>query len=49
MPRVLWRLVYLAPVVSGWGWLMVCWPTLSVSAGVQAASCSAGARMPMAQ
>ena len=46
--RVLWRLVYLVPVVAGWGWLMVCRPTLSVS-GTQAASCSAGVRMPMAQ
>ena len=43
-----WRLVCLAPVVAGWGWLMVCWTTLSVS-GSHAVSCSVGVRMPMAE
>ena len=42
-PRVLWRLVYLVPVVAGcdcsWRW----------RSGAQAASCSAGVRMPMAE
>ena len=42
-PRVLWRLVYLVPVVAGcdcsWRW----------RSGVQAASCSAGVRIPMAE
>ena len=42
-PRVLWRLVYLVPVVAGcdcsWRW----------RSGAQAASCSAGVRIPMAQ
>ncbi len=38
-PRVLWRVFYLAPVVAGWGWLVVvCSPTswasvVSVSSG----------------
>ena len=46
-PRVLWRLVYLVPVVAGcdcswrwWSWLV---------SGAQAASCSAGVRIPMAE
>ena len=46
-PRVLWRLVYLVPVVAGcdcswrwWSWWV---------SGVQAASCSAGVRMQMAE
>ena len=47
-PRVLWRLVYLAPVVAGWGWPMVCWPTLLVS-GTRAASCLVGVRVPVAE
>jgi len=42
-PRVLWRLVYLVPVVAGcdcsWRWV----------SGAQAASCSAGVRIPMAE
>ena len=42
-PRVLWRLVYLLPVVAGcdcsWRWV----------SGAQAASCSAGVRIPMAE
>ena len=42
-PRVLWRLVYLVPVVAGcdcsWRW----------QSGAQAASCSAGVRIPMAE
>ena len=42
-PRVLWRLVYLVPVVAGcdcsWRW----------RSGAQAASCSAGVRMPTAE
>ena len=42
-PRVLWRLVYLVPVVAGcdcsWRW----------RSGAQAASCSAGVRMPIAE
>ena len=42
-PRVLWRLVYLVPVVAGcdcsWRWV----------SGAQAASCSAGFRIPMAE
>ena len=42
-PRVLWRLVYLVPVVAGcdcsWRW----------RSGAQAASCSAGVRIPMAE
>ena len=42
-PRVLWRLVYLVPVVAGcdcsWRW----W------SGAQAASCSAGVRIPTAE
>ena len=41
--RVLWRLVYLVPVVAGcdcsWRWV----------SGAQAASCSAGVRIPMAE
>ena len=41
--RVLWRLVYLVPVVAGcdcsWRW----------RSGAQAASCSAGVRMPIAE
>ena len=41
--RVLWRLVYLVPVVAGcdcsWRW----------RSGAQAASCSAGVRIPMAE
>ena len=46
-PRVLWRLVYLVPVVAGcdcswrwWSWWV---------SGAQAASCSAGVRIPMAE
>ena len=46
-PRVLWRLVYLVPVVAGcdcswrwWSWWV---------SGVQAASCSAGVRMQTAE
>ena len=46
-PRVLWGLVYLVPVVVGcdcswrwWSWWV---------SGAQAASCSAGVRMPMAE
>ena len=46
-PRVLWRLVYLVPVVAGcdcswrwWSWLV---------SGAQAASCSAGVRIPIAE
>ena len=42
-PRVLWRLVYLVRVVAGcdcsWRW----------RSGVQAASCSAGVRIPIAE
>ena len=42
-PRVLWRLVYLVPVVAGcdcsWRWV----------SGAQAASCSAGVRIPIAE
>ena len=42
-PRVLWGLVYLVAVVAGcdcsWRW----------RSGAQAASCSAGARIPMAE
>ena len=42
-PRVLWWLVYLVPVVAGcdcsWRWV----------SGAQAASCSAGVRIPMAE
>ena len=42
-PRVLWRLVYLVPVVAGcdcsWRW----------RSGAPAASCSAGVRIPMAE
>ena len=42
-PRVLWRLVYLVPVVAGcdcsWRWV----------SGAQVASCSAGVRMPIAE
>ena len=42
-PRVLWRLVYLVPVVAGcdcsWRWV----------SGAQAASCSAGVCMPIAE
>ena len=42
-PRVLWRLVYLVPVVAGcdrsWRW----------RSGAQVASCSAGVRIPMAE
>ena len=42
-PRVLWWLVYLVPVVAGcdcsWRW----------RSGAQAASCSAGVRIPMAE
>ena len=42
-PRVLWRLVYLVPVVAGcdcsWRW----------RSGAQAASCSTGVRMPTAE
>ena len=42
-PRVLWRLVYLVQVVAGcdcsWRW----------RSGAQAASCSAGVRIPMAE
>ena len=42
-PRVLWRLVYLLPVVAGcdcsWRW----------RSGAQVASCSAGVRIPMAE
>ena len=42
-PRVVWRLVYLVPVVAGcdcsWRWV----------SGAQAASCSAGVRIPMAE
>ena len=47
-PRVLWRLVYLASVVAGWGWPMVCWSTLLVS-GTRATSCSVGVRVPVAE
>ena len=46
-PRVLWRLVHLVPVVAGcdcswrwWSWWV---------SGAQAASCSAGVRIPMAE
>ena len=46
-PRVLWRLVYLVPVVAGcdcswrwWSWWV---------SGAQAASCSAGVRIPIAE
>ena len=46
-PRVLWRLVYLVPVVADcdcswrwWSWWV---------SGAQAASCSAGVRIPMAE
>ena len=42
-PWVLWRLVYLVPVVAGcgcsWRW----------RSGAQAALCSAGVRMPMVE
>ena len=53
---VLWGLVYLASVVAGWGWLMVCWSMFSMllvsvlsADGEWACSCSAGARMPVAE
>ena len=46
-PRVLWRLIYLVPVVVGcdcswrwWSWWV---------SGAQAASCSAGVRIPIAE
>ena len=42
-PRVLWRLVYLVPVVAGCG---CSWRWVS---GAQAASCSVGVRMQMAE
>lgn len=46
-PRVLWRLVYLVPVVAGCGcsWRWWSWWV----SGAQAASCSAGVRIPMAE
>ena len=40
-PRVLWRLVYLVPVVAGCD--------CSWRSGAQATSCSAGVRIPMAE
>ena len=46
-PRVLWRLVYLVPVVAGCDCSWRCW-SWWVS-GAQAASCSAGVRIPMAE
>ena len=44
-PRVLWRLVYLVPVVAGCDCFWLFWLT----SGPQAASCSAGVRMPTAE
>ena len=44
-PRVLWRLVYLVPVVTGCDCSWLFWLT----SGTQAASCSAGVRIPIAE
>ena len=44
-PRVLWRLVYLVPVVADCDCFWLFWLT----SGPQAASCSAGVRMPTAE
>ena len=44
-PRVLWRLVYLVPAVAGCDRSWLFWLT----SGTQAASCSAGVRIPIAE
>ena len=44
-PRVLWKLVYLVPAVAGCDRSWLFWLT----SGTQAASCSAGVRIPMAE
>ena len=44
-PWVLWRLVYLVPVVAGCDCFWLFWLT----SGTQEASCSEGARMPIAE